>query len=188
MELGATLCGPVPQCPACPLREACQAHLQGSAGRIPLAQPRARQREQELYLVAISSPAGWLLRPPGRKGLLAGLWSWPWVPAPAKGEGQRAAEAGVPYLAAEGRSWPGWVQVYTHLRETVHPLALRLETRPAAPEGLAWVPAGDLIGLPMGRRDQRLRDNLSQPSSMLPISAEDWGAALAVLEGTPHQP
>jgi len=178
MELGATLCAPAPHCPECPLRGACQAQLQGSTGRIPPALPRARPKEAELYLVAIHSPAGWLLRPPARNGLLAGLWSWPWVEA---GEVAGAAEDAVPYRAGQGRSWPGWVQVYTHLRQTVHPLALRLEAAPAAPGGLAWVGAAELAALPMGRRDQRLREHLDQPATLFPLGAEEWGAALAVL-------
>ena len=179
MELGATLCAPAPQCAACPLRDGCRARLEGSAGRIPPALPRARPKETELYLVAISSDAGWLLRPPARKGLLAGLWSWPAIPAGTPEAG--AAERGAPYRAAEGRSWPGWVQVYTHLRQTVHPLALHLRAPPPAPEGLAWVGAGELAALPMGRRDQRLRELLAEPASFLPLSGEDWGAAFTVL-------
>jgi A/G-specific adenine glycosylase len=179
MELGATLCAPAPQCPACPLRGACQAHLQGSADRIPPALPRAKPKETELYLVAIGSPVGWLLRPPAQKGLLAGLWSWPWILAGTAATG--AAEGGIPYLAVQGRSWPGWVQVYTHLRQTIHPLALQLEAPCGAPEGLAWVAADALAALPMGKRDQRLWEHLAQPGSFLPWTAEDWGAALAVL-------
>jgi A/G-specific adenine glycosylase len=184
MELGATLCAPAPRCANCPLQGGCRAHLQGSTGRIPPVQVRAKPRSTEHYLLAIASPAGWLLRPPARKGLLAGLWSWPMAPA---GTPAGAAEAGIPYRAGEGRSWPGWVQVYTHLRQTIHPLALRLEAAPPAPEGLVWVPAGDLAALPMGRRDQRLREHLGQPGSFLPWTAEDWRAALAVLgTGTAH--
>ena len=128
--------------------------------------------------MAIASPQGWLLQPPARKGLLAGLWSWPSVPA---GTDAVAAETALPYLAAEGRSWPGWVQVYTHLRQTVHPLALRLDAPRAAPEGLSWVGEGALAALPMGKRDQRLREHLARPASFLPLGAEDWAAALAVL-------
>jgi A/G-specific adenine glycosylase len=183
MELGATVCAPAPRCPACPLRGVCAAHLQGSTGRIPPALPRAKPKETELYLLAISSPAGWLLKPPARKGLLAGLWSWPLIPAGTAAAG--AAELGLPYRAAEGRSWPGWVQVYTHLRQTIHPLALHLGAPCGAPEGLVWVPAAELGALPMGKRDQRLREHLGQPTSFLPWTAEDWGAALAILGGGP---
>jgi len=181
MELGATLCAPSPRCPECPLRDGCRARREGSAQRIPPALPRARPSEAELYLVAVSSPRGWLLRPPARTGLLAGLWSWPW--APAKEAAAGAAEATIPYRTAEGRSWPGWVQLYTHLRQTVHPLAVALETAPAAPPGLAWVPAPDLAGLPMGKRDQRLRDLLGRPAGFLPLTGAEWNAAGAVLAG-----
>ena len=178
MELGATLCAPAPNCPACPLSQACRAHREGSTGRIPPVLPRAKPRSTELYLVAIESPSGWLLCPPAKRGLLAGLWSWPWVLA---GTAAGAAETVLPYRAAQGRVWPGWVQVYTHLRQTIHPLALRLETARAAPEGLCWVEADKLAALAMGRRDQRLRGHLAQPASFLPLGAEGWNAALAVL-------
>jgi A/G-specific adenine glycosylase len=178
MELGASLCAPAPRCGDCPLRAGCRARLQGATGRIPPVLPRAKPKATELYLLAIASPAGWLLQPPARKGLLAGLWSWPWVLA---GSAAGVAEPGLPYRAAEGRSWPGWVQVYTHLRQTIHPLALRLEAARPAPEGLVWVAAADLAGLPMGKRDQRLRGQLAQPGSFLPWTEADWGAALALL-------
>ena len=179
MELGATLCAPTPVCSACPVRAACRAHGEGSTGRIPPALPRTKPRAEELHLVAISSPAGWLLRPPAPRGLLAGLWSWPWIEAAQALAG--AAEPGTPYRAGEGRSWPGWIQVYSHIRQTIHPLAIHLDSAPGAPAGLAWVAAADLAGLPMGRRDQRLRECLAQPSSMLPLSAEAWAAARRVL-------
>jgi len=181
MELGATLCAPRPDCGPCPLRRACAAHAQGSAARIPPAVVRAPPKAFELYLVALSSPAGWLLRPPAAKGLLAGLWSWPSVAAETVGE--FAAEEALPYAAAEGRAWPGWVQVYTHRRETIHPMALALTTERAAPAGLRWVPASELGALPLGRRDQRLREHLAQPGAR-PASGPERAAALGVLVRT----
>ncbi len=179
MELGATLCAPAPRCAACPLGGTCRAHRLGLAQRIPPAVPKAKPRESELFLVAIGSPAGWLLRPPAATGLLAGLWSWPWAPVPEPEAG--AAETAVPYRTARGCAWPGWVQAYSHLRQTVHPLCARLEAAPEAPRGLAWVPVRDLGGLPMGRRDQRLRALLDQPAGFLPLTGEDWAAIDAVL-------
>jgi A/G-specific adenine glycosylase len=188
MELGATLCAPAPRCADCPLRTACRARQQGSVQRIPPALPRARPAEMELHLVAVESKAGWLLRPPARTGLLAGLWSWPAVPARLDPAALGAAEAAVQYRAAEGRAWPGWVQAYSHLRQSVHPLGVRLDTVPAAPEGLAWVPDRDLAGLPMGRRDQRLRELLARPAAMLPLDEEAWRAVQAVLAGAADAP
>ena len=103
MELGATVCTPTPRCGSCPLQEPCQARQQGSTGRIPPPAVRAKPKAAELYLVAMASPAGWLVRPPSSQGLLAGLWSWPWVEPALAG----AAEVTAPYPTTEGRSWPG---------------------------------------------------------------------------------
>ena len=184
MELGATLCTPTPRCPACPLQGACQAHRQGSTERIPPSRPRAQPKEAELYLVAIASPSGWLLRPPAAKGLLAGLWCWPAI-APevteATGATEAAAEASVAYLAWEVRSWPGWVQVYSHRRETIHPLSLRLDEAGPAPAGLRWVAAEELAALPMGARDQRLRKHLQEPGGAQLLLTEELAAIQGIL-------
>ncbi len=70
------------------------------------------------------------------------------------------------------RAWPGWTQVYTHRREAVSPVHLRLQARFLPREGLTWVPRSDLRGLPMGKRDQRLRNLLETPGQA-PLAAPD---------------
>ena len=157
MELGATVCAPAPRCPDCPLQADCRARLAGSAHRLPPPVPRTPPKVVDLLLVAIASPEGWLLRPPAGKGLLAGLWGWPWLePGPLAG----AAEPGPADPAVPARAWPSWVQVYTHRRETIHPAAYLLQAPRPAPAGLVWVTAATLATLPMGNRDQRLRDQV----------------------------
>ena len=174
MELGATVCGPAPHCERCPLQADCIARREGSTQRIPPAQPRARPKAVTLTLVAIAAPSGWLLRPPAGKGLLAGLWGWPSVAS--SGDEARAASAShatalegvaepVPATDVPGRAWPSWVQVYTHRRETIHPVAFRLTAAAPAPEGLVWVDEATLATLPMGKRDQRLRTLALTPAS-----------------------
>jgi adenine-specific DNA glycosylase len=147
---------------------ACVAHREGSTHRIPPALPRARTTTAEFYLVAVASPAGWLLCPPAAKGLLAGLWGWPQVAtpsaAPTPSATDLAAEASLPYGTRDARSWPGWVQVYTHRRETIHPVAYRLEASRQAPDGLVWISSATLPTLPMGNRDQRLRSYVLAPA------------------------
>jgi len=160
MELGATVCGPAPTCPACPLAAVCQARRLGLQASIPPVRPRAKVKAVEIHLAAIRSDHGWLLRPPAATGLLAGLWSWPWIPAAAPAG---AAEPGLAY-GLEGRSLDGWVQVYSHRRETIHPLVAHVAPV-AAPEGLAWVTPERLANLPMGSRDQRLRAALAEPGA-----------------------
>ncbi len=159
MELGATVCGPAPKCGACPLSDGCGARARGLQALIPPPAQRAKAKELDLLLLAVEAPGAYLLRSPAAEGLLAGLWTWPVLEAP---ELEGAAEAAPPY-GVEATAWGGWTQVYSHRREHVEPLRLRLPA-PFPPRGdLAWVPAERLAALPMGRRDGRLRELLGQP-------------------------
>ena len=160
MELGATVCLPQPRCEACPLAHRCAAREAGRAAGIPPAAKRAAVKEASLWLLAVEAQGAFLLHPPADKGLLAGLWRWPSVGSgPLAGRG--AAEAPEPFAGLEATAWDGWVQVYTHRRETISPLRLRLPERFDAPD-LRWVPAAELEALPLGRRDGRLRDLLKK--------------------------
>ena len=78
MELGATLCTPrSPDCPACPLRNRCDAHVRGDAERLPIKKRKAIPK-------SIRAVAAWIerggkilaVRRP-EKGLMAGLWELP---------------------------------------------------------------------------------------------------------------
>lgn len=155
MELGALVCGPLPKCADCPLRGACLAHSWGAIDRIPPRVTRPKPPTIDLWLVAIRAKGHWLLRPPAQKGLLAGLWSWPTVAHEPTDD--LAAEGTLPFDLRAWRTWPGWTQVYTHRRERVLPVALELETQFRHPH-LTWVEEKSLNGLPMGKRDQRLRE------------------------------
>lgn len=160
MELGATLCGPgTPRCGNCPLSDRCAARQRGIQATLPVTPPRRPPRELDLLLAAVGAEGHWLLHRPATRGLLAGLWSWPRLEAP----GPSAPADGSAPQQQEIGTWEGWTQAYTHRRERVQPLLLRLSRRFQAAEGLAWIPEEALEGLPMGRRDQRLRDLLGQP-------------------------
>ena len=78
MELGATLCTPKsPDCPACPLRNRCDAHVRGDAERLPIKKRKTKPK-------SIRAVAAWIgrggkilaVRRP-EKGLMAGLWELP---------------------------------------------------------------------------------------------------------------
>lgn len=164
MELGATACLPTPLCGACPLSEPCAARQAGRTGEIPPVAKRAKPKASTLWLVAMEAEGHLLLHPPAAKGLLAGLWRWPTFeqtalpPQPTAHSPEPTAHVPPPITA-----WPGWTQVYTHRRETVSPVHLLLTTRFVPGEGLMWMPRGELGGLPLGKRDQRLRDLLETP-------------------------
>jgi A/G-specific adenine glycosylase len=157
MELGATLCSPrTPRCEACPLAAHCRAKAGDLQALIPPPKVRAAPKEQALWLLAVEAEGGWLVKPPGRSGLLAGLWSWPQLPVDGL-----AADPGIPY-GVSLRAFPHWTQVYTHRRERVSPLHIALARRPQPPDGFAWVTPEELQSIPMGKRDLRLREYLAQ--------------------------
>ncbi|HJV90965.1 MAG TPA: hypothetical protein VJ623_11715 [Holophagaceae bacterium] len=157
MELGATVCMPQPRCAGCPLADGCTARAAGLQAQIPPPTKRAAPKASDLWLLAIEHGGEFLLHTPHGKGLLAGLWRWPTHPLL-----EGAVEDPLPH-GLQARAFPGWTQVYTHRRERVSPLHLQPGERPKAAEDQAWVPAGQLQGLPMGKRDARLRDLLQGP-------------------------
>ena len=159
MELGATTCTPAPACGRCPLAEGCLAHRTERTADIPPAAKRAKPKASTLWLVAFEAEGQFLLHPPAAKGLLAGLWRWPALEASALPS--QPEPCGSRPLSVT--AWPGWTQVYTHRREAVSPLHLRLEARFKAAGNLHWVTEDALAALPFGKRDQRLRDLLSTP-------------------------
>ena len=166
MELGATICLPQPRCQECPLVSACAAQRAGRTAEVPPVAKRAMVKEVDLWLVAVEADGAFLLRSPSAKGLLAGLWRWPAIPderPPATGSGAGEARTGDQTLHVE--TWEGWTQHYTHRRERVSPLRLRLKERFLAPSGMTWVETADLPALPLGRRDGRLRDLLERPGT-----------------------
>ena len=167
MELGATVCTPLPACGRCPLVDACAAAHSGRASEIPPPARRSPIRETTLWLLAVEAEGHVLLHPPSDTGLLAGLWRWPALASDLVLPGSAAQDGLAPAAPVPRRltAWPGWTQMYTHRREGVSPLHVALPERFAAAEGLRWVPRTDLAALPLGKRDQRLRTLLDTPGA-----------------------
>ena len=158
MELGAIICTPAPRCGKCPMAAQCEAHRSEATDRIPPVLRRIKPKESELWLVAVEAEGYWLLREPTQKGLLAGLWKWPTVEVAGLVKENMAADSELPYASPELLGWSGWTQVYTHRREIVNPLHLRMEKRFNAPMGCRWIAGTELAELALGKRDQRLRE------------------------------
>ncbi len=166
MELGATVCIPSPTCGVCPLSNRCGAYLESRIGDIPPVVKRTRPKASQLWLVSFEAEGHVLLQTPTARGLLAGLWCWPTFDA-ATHHPQPTAPG--PHSIT---GWPGWIQVYTHRREAVSPLHIHLKSRFIPADGLRWAPRENLVDLPLGRRDQRLRDLLGTPGQT-PLEAPD---------------
>jgi len=177
MELGATVCQPSPRCAGCPVATRCQAHLAHRTDEIPPVAKRAKPKASSLWLLAMEAEGAYLLQTPSAKGLLAGLWRWPTMDSQSLLV-QPASPQDLSLLA-----WPGWTQVYTHRREAVSPLHIQLEARFTPAEGLQWVSQEQLAALPLGRRDQRLRELLGTPGQA-PLEAPALPALLAAFRPT----
>ncbi len=177
MELGATICQPTPSCGGCALSDRCAARLAGRSGDIPPVAKRAKPTASALWLVAFEAEGQFLLHAPSARGLLAGLWRWPALEA-SQATLQPQPLGPRPNLSA----WPGWTQIYTHRRESVSPLHLRLEARFTPGEGLRWISRSDLGNLPLGRRDQRLRELLDDPGQ-IPLEAPELAALIQACAG-----
>ena len=182
MELGAMICTPVPKCAQCPMAVQCEAYGSNSTDRIPQVIQRRKPKESELWLVAVEAEGHWLLREPTQKGLLAGLWKWPTVEVAALVEENMAADSSLPYAPHDLSAWPGWTQVYTHRREIVSPLHLRLEKRFEAPKDCRWIPGNELDQLALGKRDQHLRE-LIKGAGTVPLHGPTATSLLTQIKG-----
>ncbi len=126
MDLGATLCGQVPECGACPWRASCRARALGIAAELPRrrAKPPKPLRRGVVYLARRSDGAVLVETRPD-KGLLGGMLGFPgsdWV------EGEPAAR---PPVGADWRELPEEVRhTFTHFH-------LRLKVLVAEVEGSA---------------------------------------------------
>ena len=80
MDLGATVCTPEnPKCALCPWQKECIAHKKGIADKIPFIQkPEKKERTGHLWLIRNKAGA-YCIRKRGGKGLLSGLYEFPWV-------------------------------------------------------------------------------------------------------------
>ena len=157
MELGASHCARRAQCGFCPMKDRCLAWEAGLVDQIPPVAIRAKVRQIEVRLMALRAGDRFLVNAPAPSGLLAGLWGWPFQEAAPPGI-SFAAETTREYSTVNVQELPGWTQVYTHRRETIHPLLMDVAAPFSPADTQRWVSAQELEALPMGKRDQRLRD------------------------------
>jgi A/G-specific adenine glycosylase len=83
MELGATVCRPEkPDCPACPLREFCEARLRGDPESLPLkTRPVPAKKKNTAAFLLVRDNRIWLRQRP-KEGVNAGFWELPNAPVP----------------------------------------------------------------------------------------------------------
>ena len=82
MELGATICGPnrKPACGSCPCRQICLGYQRGTAGSLPVKNPKKQRKTQHKTVLILACEDALALEKRPDKGLLAGLWQFPNYP------------------------------------------------------------------------------------------------------------
>lgn len=117
MELGATVCLPngAPKCRDCPLGEICRAAKAGKMMDFPCkAQKKARAVEKKTVLI-LQDDQKVAIRKRPEKGLLAGLYEFPWI------EGEKSRKSVLAHLKESGFPTPIKIQkledakhIFTH--------------------------------------------------------------------------
>ena len=108
MDLGATICTPKnPLCSACPWQDYCQSKGLPDLEQIPLRK-KILKKEQSAYVYLVYNSKGEILiRKRTEKGLLSGLYEFPWNEHPLSINNARNIEKSVTHI-------------FTHIKLTLH--------------------------------------------------------------------
>lgn len=94
MELGAIVCVPngAPLCGECPWKELCRAHLAGEEENYPVRSEKKARRVVDATVLVLQCGNKFALEKRPAKGLLAGLWQFPFFEGDAPDLGEVVAE------------------------------------------------------------------------------------------------
>ena len=131
MDLGATVCTPTsPKCDLCPWVRVCVAYKKGLQERIPQIKKLAKKEKfGRLYLIQ-NEQGEYLIRKRTEKGLLAGLWEFPWEEV----------------SALSPKRLPHVVHVFTHFKLTLE--LVRVPKKAPDFQGAIWVKPSDFKNYP----------------------------------------
>ncbi|MNW99276.1 putative A/G-specific adenine glycosylase YfhQ [compost metagenome] len=159
MELGALICSPRrPRCAACPVAEACRAHLVGDVDAYPVKTKKAPPRPVRFAVAVLArGESVWIVRRPA-EGLLGGLWEFPALPMDEDGDAAALLEAG---LKLRRLNWAPLCTVqhtYTHMKATMQVLRAELpDGHDLAPDDdRRWVPVEDLGSYAFSNANQKI--------------------------------
>jgi A/G-specific adenine glycosylase len=126
MDLGATLCRTrKPDCPVCPLQQACAAHAQGHPERFPVRSARKSLPVRKVAMLMIRDARGRVLltqRPP--VGVWGGLWGFPECATDAAPDEYCRDAFGLKIQT--GTPWPVRHHGFSHFHLHITPIPARL--------------------------------------------------------------
>lgn len=79
MELGATICKPSPNCPACPVRDHCYAFGKKVTGELPVKGKKTKVRDRYLNYLVYQSEGKVLMKKRDGKDIWQGLYDFPLI-------------------------------------------------------------------------------------------------------------
>ncbi len=135
MDLGAMICTPKnPQCLLCPLKDICQSKDKVDLEQIPIRRKLEKKEKQGSVYLIQNSEGAYLLRKRTEKGLLNGLYEFPWK------------EEGIIWTKAEDTQ-RHITHVFTHIKLTLNIYKIICDT-PLVPDGF-FVPKEELSKYPL---------------------------------------
>jgi A/G-specific adenine glycosylase len=78
IELGATICTPIPRCGECPLQESCLAHLKGNPTALPIKAPPPKVEKIVRGVAIVEAFGRILVRKNPSHQLMGDLWEFPY--------------------------------------------------------------------------------------------------------------
>ena len=140
MELGAIVCVPngAPLCGACPWAGLCRAHLAGEEERYPVRSEKKARRIVEATVLVLRCGNKYALEKRPAKGLLAGLWQFPFFEGDAPEFGKVLAEKRAKHIFThvEWRMQGRLVQARAELPQYVWATADEIRRTYAVPSAL----------------------------------------------------
>ena len=80
MELGALICLPKnPKCPMCPVRQTCQAFINGTQIHLPVKSKKIKQKKEKIAFAYFELEGKIIMLKGAVNGLLPGLWTLPLI-------------------------------------------------------------------------------------------------------------
>ncbi len=137
MDLGATVCTPArPRCELCPWADTCVAKEKGIQESIPKIKKLEKKIVTGQVYVVQNNKGAYLIRQRSEKGLLHGLWEFPWQESPL----------------LSGKH-PTITHVFTHFKLT---LQVVFSEPPAWPDNAVWVAFDDFSHYPFSTLMQKV--------------------------------